>query len=186
MNLLGWLTNRAPDPAPLITVDGPRPGDLVVYGWDDRDRDGKRDAGEIGHIGILSYVPGVDLPDPPSVVEARKWIGKGVYELGAGGRRPRDGTPLDEQGRCDCSGFTAHVLGIDRYEGGVWWSTDSIKRDGATIGGRWDPVPGGVDLSRCRVIHCAASRSISGGAIRESSGAPWVKRGVVVRLRAAR
>ncbi len=79
---------------------GPRPGDLVVYGWDDRNRDRIRQAGEIGHIGILSFVPGVEL-DSRIVEEARRWVGQGVYGLGRGGRNPRDGTPFDAHGRCD-------------------------------------------------------------------------------------
>jgi hypothetical protein len=178
---LNLFRRSMPDPAPTIAT-GPRPGDLVVYGWDDANRDGIRQGREIGHVGILSHVPGVTMPDPPSVVEARKWIGKGIYKLGTGGRRPEDGTPFDKDGHCDCSGFTAHVLGIDRVEDGQWWSTDSIRRDGKTVGGRWDPVPGGVDLAKCKVIHCASSRVPGGGAVRESSGKPWAKRGIVVRL----
>lgn len=163
-------------PAPL--PDGPRPGDVVVYGTDDRNGNGRRDAGEIGHVGILSYVPGVTIPDPPSVVEARRWIGQGIYSLGAGGRNPKDGTPFDREGRADCSGFVCHVLGIDRFEDGRWWNTDAILRDGKVAGGRWEPVPMSVDLARCKVIHCRSGRP----AVVETSGKPWARRGAIVRL----
>ncbi len=175
LGLLSWFR-----PAPTAP-DGPRPGDLVVFGTDDKNRNGRRDAGEIGHVGILSFVPGVDLPDPPSVVEARRWIGQGLYGLGTGGRNPRDGTPFDARGLCDCSGFVCHALGIDRLEDGVWWNTDSIKRDGAVTGGRWEPVPlGGVDLRQCRAIHCRSSRP----AVVETGAGLWHGRGAVVRLAA--
>lgn len=172
------LVGRAPAPAP----DGPRPGHVVVYGTDDKNHNGRRDAGEIGHVGLLSFVPGRDPlePVPESVLEARKWIGQGLYGLGRGGRNPRDGTPFDAQGLCDCSGFVCHVLGIDRLEDGQWWNTDSIRRDGLVAGGRWEPVGlHGVDLRACRVIHCHAGRP---PAVSETSGAPWYARGTIVRL----
>lgn len=37
-----------------------------------------------------------------------------AYKLGAGGRDPRAAHPAVD-GRCDCSGFAAWCLGIDRY-----------------------------------------------------------------------
>lgn len=40
-------------------------------------------------------------------------------------------------------------------------------------------VPGATILE-CRVAHCAASRSPSGGAVRVSDGRPWVRSGIVV------
>lgn len=165
---------------------GPRPSDLVVYGWTDRDHDGKRDPGEIGHVGVLSDVPGVNWDDLPVeaqavVVEARRWIGYGIYGLGRGGHNVADGTPFDEQERGDCSGFACHVLGIDRLEDGQWWNTDAIKRDGKVIGGRFDPVPLTVDLRKCRAIHCHGGRP---PAVSETSAGLWHGRGVVVRFRA--
>lgn len=166
-------------PAPAV-ADGPRPGDVVVYGTDDRNGDGKRGPGEIGHTGILSFVPGVMIAAPPAVVEARRWLGQGVYGLGKGGRNPHDGTPFDPAGRCDCSGFVCHCLGIDRLEDGRWWNTDSILRDGKLAGGRFEPVPlAGVDLRKCRAVHCHGGR---GPAVSETSAAPWYAHGTVVRF----
>lgn len=162
-------------------TDGPRIGDVVVYGTDDKNRDGIRQAGEIGHTGILSFVPDgvVTAVGTAIVTEARKWIGKGKYGLGKGGRRPRDGTPFDSEGRCDCSGFVCHCLGIDRFEDGVWWNTDSIRRDGKIAGGRWEPVPfSNVDLRKCAAIHCHSGVP----AIVETSARPWWRRGTIVRL----
>lgn len=156
---------------------GPRPGDVVVYGWHP-DARGKR---RPGHVGILSSVPGWRGDLPASVLEARRWVGQGIYHLGAGGRDPGDGTPFDRDGRCDCSGFACHCLGIDRKEGDKWWNTTAIVLDGATPGDRWDPVPLlGVDLRRCTAIHCHGGR---GPAVSETSAALWHQRGVVARLR---
>lgn len=150
---------------------GPRPGDLVAYGWH---------GGRPGHVGVLSYVPGIVEPDPPSVVEARRWVGQGRYRLGAGGRRPEDGTPLDAAGECDCSGFACHVIGIDRRQLDGWINTSAIVADARTPGGRFDAVPlYGVDLRRCRAIHCHGGR---GPAISETSAALWHGRGVVARF----
>ena len=42
---------------------------------------------------------------------------------------------------------------------------------------------GPTSLAGLRVVHCASSRAPGGGAVRESSGAPWARRGIVVRLR---
>ena len=151
---------------------GPRPGDVVVYGWHD---------GRPGHTGILSEVPGWTDPPPPSVIEARRWVGQGVYGLGRGGRDPRDGTPFDSDGRCDCSGFVCHALGIDRKHGDAWWNTSAIRADSLAAGGSWDPVPlYGVDLRRCRAVHCHGGRP---PAVSETSAALWHGRGVVARLR---
>lgn len=156
-------------PPTLAGVTGPRPGDLVVYGW----RGGKP-----GHVGLLSYVPGVDAADPPSVVEARRWIGQGEYRLGAGGRRPEDGTPFDAEGRCDCSGFVCHCLGIDRRAVDGWINTTAIVRDAETPGGRFDAIAlAGVDLRRCRVIHCRGGKP---PAVVETDAGLWARRGGIV------
>lgn len=147
---------------------GPRPGDLVVYGWHD---------GRPGHVGILSHVPGWSGDLPPSVAEARKWIGHGRYHLGAGGRNPGDGTPLDADGQCDCSGFVCHCLRTDRKQLDGWLNTSAIVRDAGTPGGRFDAVPlYGVDLRQCRAIHCHGGR---GPAISETSAGIWAGRGGV-------
>lgn len=179
MTGLTGLLRRFLPAAPPLAADGPRPGDVLVYGTDDRNGNGRRDPGEIGHVSILSAVPGVQLAEPAAVVEARRWLGTGLYQLGRGGRHPEDGTPFDTGNRCDCSGFVCHCLGIDRFEDGRWWNTDAILRDGRALGGRWEPVPlAGVDLRRCRAIHCHAGVP----AIVETSAALWHGRGAVVRL----
>jgi hypothetical protein len=38
------------------------------------------------------------------------------YGWGRGGRDPAAGTPADAKGRCDCSGFTAWALELDRLQ----------------------------------------------------------------------
>ena len=67
------------------------------------------------------------------VRRAMSAVGRGVYRLGKGGRRPADPTPFDRDGCCDCSGFASWCLGLDRYQptaiDGGWISTDSIVRD---------------------------------------------------------
>ena len=84
------------------------------------------------------------------VVRARSFTGRGCrYELGAGGRRRFLPNPWDEQKRCDCSGFVAGVLEIDRYlpgnpwyqeTDGQWLETSAVVRDCLTPFGFWDPV----------------------------------------------
>jgi len=76
------------------------------------------------------------------VARARGAIGKGTkYRLGAGGRNPS----ALEPGRkavawflCDCSGFAAWCVGVDRYlpnaaiptlPGGDWFETSALVRD---------------------------------------------------------
>ena len=171
----------APSPD-LLEVErqlhGPRPGDLVVYGWY-VGRDKKRHP---GHVGLLSAVPGWQGELPAAVVEARRWVGQGRYKLGAGGRNPVDGTPFDKDGLCDCSGFASHCLGIDRFDDGTgtWWNTTAIRADSLTPGGRWDPVAlYGVDLRLCKAIHCHGGKP---PAVSETSAALWHQRGVVARL----
>jgi cell wall-associated NlpC family hydrolase len=47
------------------------------------------------------------------------------YGWGRGGRDPAAGTPADAKGRCDCSGYVAWALGLDRLQfvpaGGKKW-----------------------------------------------------------------
>lgn len=59
------------------------------------------------------------------------------YKLGAGGRDPRKAHPA-VAGQCDCSGFAAWCLGVDRYlpngsiphlPGGEWFETTQLVRD---------------------------------------------------------
>jgi cell wall-associated NlpC family hydrolase len=86
-----------------------------------------------------------------AVHRARACLGLGVrYGLGAGGRRRHYPKPHDEQGKCDCSGFIAFCLDVDRFMpenpwyrnfNGGWLETTAIQRDCATPFGLFDPVP---------------------------------------------
>lgn len=70
------------------------------------------------------------------VDRARSAVGHGTkYVLGAGGRNPRAQRPGTE---CDCSGFVAWALGVDRYlpngliphlPGGDWFETSAVYLD---------------------------------------------------------
>lgn len=70
------------------------------------------------------------------VARARSAVGHNTaYQLGAGGRHPLAGSPGNP---CDCSGFVAWCLGIDRYlpndglplyDNGGWFETSAIVRD---------------------------------------------------------
>lgn len=72
------------------------------------------------------------------MVRARSAVGRGIrYKLGEGGFRPLDALPT-RTGLCDCSGFAAWVLGIDRWQGRhrkpwssriPWIETTAIVRD---------------------------------------------------------
>lgn len=72
------------------------------------------------------------------LTRARSALGRSVeYKLGAGGRRPDADTPADKENRCDCSGFVAWSLGLDRKtdhpvyvkHNGGWINTDAIIHD---------------------------------------------------------
>jgi cell wall-associated NlpC family hydrolase len=88
------------------------------------------------------------VPNAPVVVEtgeevvarARSQIGlRTIYALGAGGRRPADAR-CTQGGKCDCSGFAAWCIGVDRFTqdpwyrtvNGGWLETSAIFRDLAT------------------------------------------------------
>lgn len=97
----------------------------------------------------LGYMTGAQV-----VERARRAIGQGTrYRLGAGGRDPRSEQP----GRravawlyCDCSGFAAWCVGVDRYlpngniptlPGGEWFETTVLHRDARTPFGFVAAVP---------------------------------------------
>jgi cell wall-associated NlpC family hydrolase len=79
------------------------------------------------------------------VARARSAIGKGiVYELGSGGRDPWAPMPSGAGLACDCSGFAAWALGVDRYLRNdelpdapdyEWFETSNIVRDSREPGG---------------------------------------------------
>ncbi len=66
-------------------------------------------------------------------------LGKGtIYALGKGGRRPLAPVPHDDKRQCDCSGFVAWSMGVDRYQprnplyarfNGGWVATTSLVYD---------------------------------------------------------
>lgn len=72
------------------------------------------------------------------VIRARQAIGRGTrYVLGQGGFHPLDTLPT-RNGSCDCSGFAAWGLGIDRWQGRhkkkwsavvPWIETTAIVKD---------------------------------------------------------
>lgn len=85
------------------------------------------------------------------VERARSACGKGIhYKLGAGGRDPHRPLPAAD-GLCDCSGFVAWCLGIDRFipnallphlpDGGDWFETTAVYRDARSPFGFVDEVP---------------------------------------------
>jgi hypothetical protein len=89
----------------------------------------------------------------PGVVDrALSVIGKGChYKLGAGGRLWHRATPWNPvTHQCDCSGFVAWCLGVDRktnhpfyvdFNGG-WLETTAIVRDAKAAGvGMFDLIP---------------------------------------------
>lgn len=66
------------------------------------------------------------------VIRALEVCGRGIrYRLGHGGTHPRDEFPTRD-GWCDCSGFIAWLLGLNRMPkpGRPWWiETTNIYRD---------------------------------------------------------
>ena len=67
------------------------------------------------------------------VERALSACGEGKYVLGKGGRNPQADSPLQD-GACDCSGFVAWCIGLDRYQpgkvaGGDWIETSAMVRD---------------------------------------------------------
>lgn len=78
------------------------------------------------------------------VRRAQSMIGKGVYKLSKGGRVPSNLTPLVD-GQCDCSGFVAWCLGVDRYQpgkvaGGDWIETSAVAYDAVHFGSLFSQV----------------------------------------------
>jgi hypothetical protein len=129
------------------------------------------------------------------VTRARSVVGSGTYKLGMGGRNPELNEPFDKFDRCDCSGFVAWCLGIDRYQpgriDGDWIETTAVYHDTQLFTPMNDRLPGyvivypdanghqghigiisAVDFGGriTRVIHCSHSNSESGkGAVQETA-----------------
>lgn len=102
------------------------------------------------------------------VARARSAVGhKIVYELGKGGRDPFAALPGQPR-TCDCSGFVAWALGVDRFlenagvphiEGKEWMETTNLVDDARRRGlgyadeVRWqDALPGHILVWPDRVI----------------------------------
>ena len=116
------------------------------------------------------------------VERARSAIGFATrYRLGAGGRNPRAKHPAVAT-ECDCSGFAAWCVGVDRYlpngaiphlPGGEWFETSSLWRDARTPFGfvvevDWDAARPG-DL----VVYGDKGKSQGHvGVVVEASGGP--------------
>lgn len=166
-------------PAADAVTDTIRPGDVVVYGW--HEVAGVR---RPGHCGIVVEVPGYAGPVPDHVVRAEGYLGRGVYELGAGGTHLGDGTPFDADGHADCSGFVLELLGLDRRarDGHPALNTSAMIADALGRRRLFEPVSGPVDWRAIRVVHCAASHP-ERGAVRETGGTPWLKFGIAIRRR---
>lgn len=84
------------------------------------------------------------------IARARSVVGKGCrYGLGHGGYHPEFDHPWDNEMLCDCSGFVAWVLQVNRHldhpwykqQNGGWLETTAIVRDCATPFGFFTQVP---------------------------------------------
>lgn len=92
---------------------------------------------------FLGQMGGADV-----ITRARSRVAKGThYQLGAGGRDPSNDSP---GAKCDCSGFVAWSLGIDRFlpndgiphlSGRDWFETTSIYDDARSPFGFVAEVP---------------------------------------------
>jgi len=103
------------------------------------------------------------------LARARSAIGNGVvYVLGAGGRTPGSTSPAaritSEAGvaaGCDCSGFVAWCLGVDRYLptwlphylGGEWFETTAVFRDAKSPYGFVSEVPWAAALPGDVIVY---------------------------------
>lgn len=139
------------------------------------------------------------------VTRARSAIGQGKYKLGQGGRVPRNPAPFVDE-MCDCSGFVAWCLGIDRYQpgkvsGGDWIETTQVYVDAQDDAGLFVrtmvPRPGDVivypdrkgkqghigvvseveDGKVSKVIHCASSNK--NGAVQETGPDVFIARSAI-------
>lgn len=177
MSWLSDLLRIARVPPPVLTTTGPRPGDLVVYPG--RYLAGRRVA--IGHVGVVVG----EGSDDPVALRARSMVGRGVYRLGRGGRKPLASSPFDAAGEADCSGYAAWAIGLDRYQpgdiGGDWISTDSIVRDARGPRAMFELV--GAAPASLTVAHCHGPAG-KGPAVSVATSALWArKKGIAVRLK---
>lgn len=104
------------------------------------------------------------------VVRARSMVGQGChYKLGCGGGAGVPAVPWDHNHNCDCSGFVAWCLGVDRHTthpyykamNGGWLETTAIFRDCADAFGMFD----GVEWAAARpgMIVVYGDRTDAGG-----------------------
>jgi hypothetical protein len=117
------------------------------------------------------------------VERAKSVVGKPIkYNLGCGGMHPTAPSPEGLGANLDCSGFCCWTIGISRYDGDIWFNTDSILNyaknnlkgfheiKDPTVGsmviypsakgkrsyGHMGIVTGVEDGKLSRVIHCSA------------------------------
>lgn len=102
----------------------------------------------------------VAADEPEAVRRARSMVGRGKYGLGDGGRDGSAPTPLDANGRCDCSGFAlAWVDGIDRkLPDGSWSWCDGVYADATGPQKRWRAVPLAEARPGDRVVYKGTRR----------------------------
>ena len=90
-----------------------------------------------------------EIADPWAAEVVRRALsveGTGRYGLGCGGRDPSAPSPLDKNGRSDCSGFAlAWCYGWDRYAPGLidadWHSTAGVFADATGPQRVWRALP---------------------------------------------
>jgi cell wall-associated NlpC family hydrolase len=167
-----------------------------------------------GLLAFLRSSPLLPVPpaaeEPRSVQRARSMVGKGKYGLGNGGRDGDAPTPLDANGRCDCSGFAlAWVDGVDRKQPDGWLWCDGVYADATGPQKRWrrvrleDAQPGDRvvykgtrKLGRRKPGHCGVVVAVNGpgwngldvidcagrlgAAIAHRTGALWGRKGGIV------
>lgn len=97
-----------------------------------------------------------DRQEPAAVARARRYVGRGHFLRGAGGRSPAaegpEGPvgPVNGRVGCDGPGFVAWCLGYDRYQPGFaggwdWVGPDSMILE-AESSGRWFRPLGGPEV----------------------------------------
>lgn len=146
---------------------------------------------------------------PAEVVRrARSMVGHGVYALGVGGRNPSQPEPF-QNGKCDCSGFVAWALGLDRFVAdrlpGDWIETTRVYNDALTthrmfvrvtagrrpgdviVYGDYASHQGHIGIVSevdprgrvTKVVHCTA-KTDGLGAIRETDPTVFLRHGAIV------
>lgn len=116
------------------------------------------------------------------VARARSAIGHHtIYALGRGGRHPEAALPGDGANRCDCSGFAAWAVGLDRHQpgsptlakfNGGWLSTDGILHDSGLFVAVEVPLPGDL-VAYGDHLRDGRKRQGHVGVVVEANGSAW-------------